>query len=148
MLVTGSPFIALTTEPIQIEELASGVRTDACGAIAVFLGVVREQNEGRRVTGLSYEAYPAMALEEMRAIARETIERFGPCEIAIVHRTGDLAIGQASVGIAVGAPHRAAAFDACEYAIDELKRRVEVWKKEHYAEGDATWVDNRTGEHG
>jgi molybdopterin synthase catalytic subunit len=148
MLVTGSPFIELVTGPIDVTALISRVRTDACGAVAAFLGVVREEHAGRRVGGLSYEAYPAMAIEQMREIAREAVGRFGPCEIAIVHRTGDLAIGEASVVVAVGAPHRGAAFDACEYAIDELKRRVEIWKKEHYLEGDATWVDNRTGNHG
>lgn len=138
-------FIALVQEPIDAASLIERVRTDACGAVAVFLGVVREHHDGRAVQGLSYEAYPAMAIEEMRAIAREAEGRFGPCEIAIVHRTGDLRIGEASVGVAVGAPHRGKAFDACEYAIDELKRRVEIWKKEHYVEGDASWVDNRTG---
>lgn len=86
-----------------------------------------------------------MALEQMRTIAGETQTRFGPCEIAIVHRTGDLRIGETSVAVAVGAPHRGKAFDACEYAIDELKKRVEVWKKEHYVDGEAAWVDNRTG---
>ncbi len=138
-------YIQLVAEPIDLKPLIEGVRTDACGAVATFLGVVREQHDGRAVRGLSYEAYPAMALDEMRAIAREARDRFGPCEIAIVHRTGELAIGEASVAVAVGAPHRGAAFDACEYAIDELKRRVEIWKKEHYVDGDAAWVDNRTG---
>lgn len=137
--------VALVLEPIDVDGLIRRVRTDACGAVAIFLGVVREQHDGRAVRGLSYEAYPAMAVDEMRAIALEAQERFGPCEIAIVHRTGDLQIGEASVGVAVGAPHRGKAFDACEYAIDELKQRVEIWKKEHYVEGDAAWVDNRTG---
>ena len=145
---TVSPFVELVTEPIDVSALLARVRTDACGAVAAFLGVVREQHEGRRVRGLSYEAYPAMAIEQMRAIAKEATERWGPCEVAIVHRTGDLAIGEASVAVAVGAPHREKAFDACEYAIDELKVRVEIWKKEHYVEGDAVWVDNRTGAHG
>jgi molybdopterin synthase catalytic subunit len=138
-------YIELIALPIDLSSLVERVRTDACGAVATFLGVVREQHDGRSVRGLSYEAYPAMALEEMRAIAQEAQARFGPCEIAIVHRTGDLRIGEASVAVAVGAPHRGLAFDACEYAIDELKRRVEIWKKEHYVDGDAAWVDNRTG---
>jgi molybdopterin synthase catalytic subunit len=141
----GAPYVAIVAEPIDVRALIERVRTDACGAVAAFLGVVREQHEGRRVRGLSYEAYPAMALEEMREIASEAAARYGPCEIAIVHRTGELGIGEASVAVTVGAPHRAAAFDACEYAIDELKRRVEIWKKEHYLDGEATWVDNRTG---
>lgn len=138
-------YIELIQVPIELDALVDRVRTDACGAVATFLGVVREQHDGRAVQGLSYEAYPAMALGEMRAIAQEAQAQFGPCEIAIVHRTGDLSIGEASVAVAVGAPHRGAAFDACEYAIDELKHRVEIWKKEHYVDGDAAWVDNRTG---
>jgi molybdopterin synthase catalytic subunit len=137
--------VAIVDRVIDLDALIERVRTDACGAVAAFLGVVREQHDGRAVRGLSYEAYPAMALEQMREIALEAVGRYGPCEIAIVHRTGDLQIGEASVAVAVGAPHRGAAFDACEYAIDELKRRVEVWKKEHYLDGDAAWVDNRTG---
>jgi molybdopterin synthase catalytic subunit len=139
------PYVALVTETIELMPLIERVRTDACGAVATFLGVAREQHGGRRVEGLSYEAYPAMALDEMRAIAHEAVMRFGPCEIAIVHRTGDLRIGEASVAVAVGTPHRAEAFAACEYAISELKRRVEIWKKEHYLDGGETWVDNRTG---
>ena len=141
-------FVALVQQPIDVDDLLQRVRTDACGAVALFLGVVREQHDGRSVRGLSYEAYPAMAVEQMQQIAGEAVERWGPCEIAIVHRTGDLAIGEASVAVAVGAPHRGEAFDACEYAIDELKRRVEIWKKEHYIEGDAVWVDNRAATHG
>jgi len=138
------PYVAIVEQPIDLLDLIARVRTDACGAVATFLGVVRIQHEGRRVGGLSYEAYPSMALEQMREIAREAAAQFGPCEIAIVHRIGDLAIGEASVAVAVGTPHRSEAFAACEYAISELKRRVEIWKKEHYVDGTAVWVDNRT----
>ena len=131
---------AIVDIPIVLEALVDRVRTDACGAIVTFLGVVRETSDDERaVDGLSYEVYPQMALPEMEAIARETRERFGPCEIAIVHRIGALALGEASVAIAVAAPHRALAFDGCEYAIDELKSRVPIWKKEHYRDGEATW---------
>ena len=136
--------IALVTAPIDIALLIAHVRTDACGAVATFLGVVREFTPGepRAVERIHYEAYPAMALPEMEAIAAETRARFGPLEIALVHRTGDLALGEASVAVAVGTPHRGAAFDACEYAIDELKARVEVWKQERYADGAAAWRAN------
>lgn len=137
------PQIALTREPLDAAALAASVRTDACGAVVTFAGVVRELSDDERaVDGLSYETYPAMALAEMRRIADEAQERFGPCEIAIAHRFGDLAIGETSVAIAVAAPHRGRAFDACEYAIDELKARVEIWKKEHYVDGAATWREN------
>ena len=108
-----------------------------------FLGVVRAvSDDGRPVAGLSYEAYPALALPEMRAIGAEASQRFGEARIAIVHRVGSLALGEASVAIAVAAAHRGVAFDACEYAIDELKGRVPVWKKEHYLGGGARWLDN------
>jgi molybdopterin synthase catalytic subunit len=138
-------FVAIVEEPIDVVALAERTRTDACGGVAIFLGTVRDSHEGREVRGLSYEAYPAMALDQMRAIAHEANVRFGPCELAIVHRTGDLGLGEISVAVVAATPHRAAAFAACEYTIDELKRRVEIWKKEHYTSGDATWVDNRTG---
>jgi molybdopterin synthase catalytic subunit len=138
-----APLIKLSRERIDCASLAEQIRTDACGAVITFEGVVRELSDDDRVVdGLSYETYPAMALEEMHKIAQEAIERFGPCEIAIVHRFGDLSIGETSVAVVVAAPHRGPAFDACEYAIDELKARVEIWKKEHYVDGDASWREN------
>ncbi|HXP94275.1 MAG TPA: molybdenum cofactor biosynthesis protein MoaE [Candidatus Binatia bacterium] len=141
--MASAPLIKLSRERIDCAALAEKIRTDACGAVITFAGVVRELSDDERaVNGLSYETYPAMALEEMRKIAAEAQEQFGPCEIAIVHRFGDLAIGETSVAVVVAAPHRGPAFDACEYAIDELKARVEIWKKEHYLDGDATWREN------
>jgi molybdopterin synthase catalytic subunit len=135
--------IAITEQPLDLDALIGAVRTDACGAVAAFLGVVRQISDDERpVDGLSYEAYPAMAVPEMERIADEARERFGTCTIAVVHRIGALKLGEASVAIAVGSAHRAAAFDACEYVIDELKRRVPVWKKEHYTGGEATWREN------
>lgn len=138
------PRVEIVTDAIDPAALVERTQTEACGAVVTFLGIVRASHAGRRVKALSYEAYPAMALEQMRAIATEAQVQFGPCEIAVVHRTGDLGLGEASVAVVVAAPHRTAAFAACEYAIGELKRRVEIWKKEHYVEGDAVWVDNRT----
>jgi len=95
----------------------------------------------RPVDGLMYEAYPAMALAEMQTIAHEARTQFD-VDVAIVHRTGALALGEASVGIAAASAHRGVAFDACEFVIDQLKLRVPVWKKEHYLDGDATWRAN------
>ena len=113
------------------------MRSDACGAVVTFLGVVRDHAPGgRRVTALEYEIYEDPALSEMAAIAREARERFGECNVAVDQRVGRLAVGEISVAIAVAAPHRAAAFDACEYVIDELKKRVPIWKKELYADGN------------
>jgi molybdopterin synthase catalytic subunit len=134
---------AIVREPIDVAAIARSVRTDACGAVITFAGVVREMSDDERpVTGLSYEAHEAVAIAEFEKIAGEARERFGPCEIAIAHRTGDLQVGEISVAVAVAAPHRGAAFDACEYAIDELKRRAPIWKKEHYARGGSEWRTN------
>jgi molybdopterin synthase catalytic subunit len=114
-----------------------------CGAIVTFLGVVRADDgpEGR-VAALSYEAYEALALDEMRAICAEAAARFDGARVAIAHRTGLCGVGEASVAIAAAAAHRGSAFDACEYAIDELKRRVAVWKQERYGDGSSQWRPN------
>ncbi len=135
--------IAIVEEPIALDRLVAAVRTDTCGAVVTFLGVVRATSAGdeRPVDGLTYEAYPAMALAEMRAIATESQAQFAAA-IAIVHRTGALALGEASVGIAAASAHRGVAFDACEFVIDQLKLRVPVWKKEHYVDGDEAWRAN------
>ena len=135
--------IAVVDTPIDLEALVEAVRTDACGAVVTFLGVVRATSAGddRPVDGLTYEAYPAMALAEMQAIANEASGAFSAV-IAIVHRTGVLHLGEASVGIAAASAHRGVAFDACEYVIDQLKLRVPVWKKEHYIDGATAWRAN------
>ncbi|MGZ3496526.1 MAG: molybdenum cofactor biosynthesis protein MoaE [Vulcanimicrobiaceae bacterium] len=138
---------AIVDRPIEVDEVAGSVRTDACGAVVTFAGIVRERaDDDRPVTGLSYEAYERMAVREFETIAGEARERFGPCEISIVHRVGDLGVGEIAVVVAVGAPHRGSAFDACEYAIDELKARAPIWKREHYIDGDAEWKENACGE--
>lgn len=137
---------AIVREPIDPAQLAQSVRDDGCGAVAIFSGVVRERSDDDRpVTGLSYEAYEPMALHDFAAIAREANERFGPCRVAIVHRVGDLAIGEIAVCVAVACGHRAAAFDACEYCIDEVKARAPIWKHERYADGAAGWIENACG---
>lgn len=105
-----------------------------------FLGVVRpEAHDGRTVRGLWYEAHEAMATAEFEAIGREAARRFDDARVAIVHRIGDVAVGEVSVVVLAAAPHRDAAFAACRYAIDELKRRAPIWKKERYASGGAEW---------
>ena len=127
-------------DPIDVAAAARGVRTDRCGAVVTFAGVVRKfSDDDRPVSGLSYEAHEAMAAAEFERIAAEARDRFGPCEIAVVHRTGDLSVGEISVAVAVAAPHRGTAFDACEYVIDELKQRAPIWKKEHYTGGKSEW---------
>lgn len=135
--------IELASSPIDMHVLYERVRKDAFGAVVVFVGVVRQRSDDdRAVTGLSYEAYRDLAVGEMARIAAEVRARYSPCEIAMQHRTGDLQIGEPSVAVAVGTAHRAQAFEACRYAIDELKARVPIWKKEHYAGGDAQWREN------
>jgi molybdopterin synthase catalytic subunit len=137
----------LTSEPLDVAMLVAAIRSDATGGLVTFVGYVREtSDDDRPVTGLSYEAHRELALAELRAIGAEAETRFGPARVAIVHRIGELGLGEAAVAIAVAAPHRAAAFDACEYAIDELKRRVPIWKKEHYRDGGALWRENVTNE--
>jgi molybdopterin synthase catalytic subunit len=136
--------IGLTAQPLDVNAMVRAVQTHAHGAVATFLGTTRETSPGdpRPVVALEYEAYPAMAVEEMETIAREVRERFGPLEIAMLHRTGRVVLGEPSVAIVIAAPHRGPAFEACRYAIDELKSRVAVWKREVYRDGDAAWVEN------
>lgn len=134
----------VTSDPIDVAALERSVRTDRCGGVVTFAGVVRERSDDDRpVTGLSYEAHAEMAVVEFERIAGEARARFGACEIAVVHRTGDLRVGEVAVAVVVASPHRGTAFDACEYVIDELKARAPIWKKEHYAGGgDSEWKQN------
>ena len=137
-------FFELTTEPIDIGEVARRVVLPECGATVTLDGYAREWTKGRRTVHLIYEAYPAMALSELHRLGREAHEKFQIAYLGIVHRTGRLEIGETSVVIAVGAPHRRAAFEACEWAIRELKRTVPIWKKEVFADGEV-WVEGEGG---
>ena len=125
---------------IRPEELLAAVRGDGNGAEALFVGAVRNENQGRRVLFLEYHAYPAMAEKEMTKLRDQALERFEISEVAIVHRIGRMEIGDAAVAIAVAAPHRAPAFDACRWIIDTLKQTVPIWKKEFF-EGGEVWVE-------
>ncbi len=127
---------AITDQPLSLEPLVNAVRRSSSGAIATFLGVVREQTRGRQIHHLEYEAYPEMAIPKMREIADEIRRKWAVDEIAIVHRIGRLQIGEASVAIAVSAPHRREALAACAYAIDRLKEIVPIWKKEIWKDGE------------
>jgi len=137
--------IRLQTEPIREDELIAAVRDDADGAVVSFLGSVRAANRGRRVLWLEYEAYPAMAERELARIADEARRRWPVSAVAVVHRTGRVEVGEASVAVAVAAPHRAEAFEACRYVIETLKRTVPIWKKEVFEDG-AVWVEGPAGE--
>ena len=134
---------AIVKEPIDPRTLEAAVSTESSGGIVTFLGVVRNRaNDGEMVSGLSYEAYESMACDEFRRVAEEARERFGDVRVAIVHRIGDLSIGEIAVAIVAASRHRAAAFDACEFAIDAVKARAPIWKKEHYLDGSGTWIAN------
>ncbi len=132
-------WIAIVDEPIDAEQLAEFVRTDADGAVCTFLGVARRWTRGKEVVHLEYEAYPEMATRKMQEIADEIRIKWGITRVAILHRTGVLAIGEASVGIAVSSPHRREAFSACQYSIDRLKQIVPIWKKEVWSNGEQ-WI--------
>src|SRR5687768_15701461 len=132
-------FFELTTEPIDVGQVARRTVPPECGATVTLDGYAREWTRGRRTLYLVYEAYEAMAQQELQRLGREAHERFEIAYIGIVHRTGRLEIGETSVVISVGAPHRRAAFEACEWAIRDLKRTVPIWKKEVFEDGEA-WV--------
>ena len=130
----------LVRQPIETEALARFVRDDLDGAIVTFDGFVRNESHGRKTHYLEYEAYIPMAQQKLREIGQLLHEKFGIHRVAIVHRLGRLEIGESSVFIAVSAPHRGAAFDACRFAIDTLKKTVPIWKKEFFTDG-AVWAD-------
>ena len=132
---------ALVDRPIDSAALIAEVADHATGATLLFLGTVREVNDGRAVTGIEYSAYRGMAERELNEIASEAVERFGSEHIVIEHRVGTLALGEASVAIAVAHPHRGEAYEASRYVIEQLKKRVPIWKLEHYVDGTRDWVD-------
>ena len=134
-----APRFRVTTEPLDPREVEAAVADAAAGAIVTFTGTVRDHARGRVVTALDYEAYGPAAEKMLTRIGDEIRERWGIERVAIVHRTGLLQIGEASVVIAVASPHRGEAFAACHYAIERIKEIVPIWKKEFYADG-AAWI--------
>ena len=136
--VSGGAYL-LSDEPLSLDRAVDEVRSDSAGAIATFTGTTRKESRGRDVSYLEYEAYEGMAEQTMAEIAGELAERYELCAIAIHHRIGRVDIGETSVVIAVSAPHRQAALAACRDAIDTLKERVPLWKKEVYGGGEE-WI--------
>jgi molybdopterin synthase catalytic subunit len=122
------------------DRIVSAIKSGVDGAVCLFDGIVRDNTRGRATLHLDYEAYEEMALKQMHALRDDAIARFGVHEIAIVHRLGRLFVGETSVLIAVSSAHRGAAFDACRYVIDTLKKTVPIWKREQFADG-AVWAD-------
>jgi molybdopterin synthase catalytic subunit len=132
--------VEITEEAIATEKIVAAMKAGADGAVCVFDGIVRDNTRGRKTLHLDYEAYREMALEKMRALAAEAVTKFGVRDVAVVHRLGRLVVGETSVLIVVASAHRGAAFDACRWLIDMLKKTVPIWKKEQFVDG-MIWAD-------
>jgi len=132
--------VQLVREPIDAVTMEREIRAGADGAVCVFDGIVRNNTRGRQTLHLDYEAYEEMALRQMNELREQAIVKFGVREVAIVHRLGRLLVGETSVLIAVASAHRGAAFDACRWVIDTLKKTVPIWKREQFVDG-AVWAD-------
>jgi molybdopterin synthase catalytic subunit len=130
----------IITTPIDAAAVTERVRSSMAGAVCTFLGTVRELTGGRRTVSLSYEAYPEMALKKLAELEDEARRRWPIIDLVLVHRVGDLALGEISVAVAVSCPHRHQAFEACRWLIDTLKEVVPIWKKEIWADGTEEWV--------
>ncbi len=143
----GQPMITVTREPLEPEKITALVRKDSNGAVVTFLGVTRDHAEGRKVLGLEYEAYEEMAVKELEKVRSEVLARYDIEDVAISHRIGKVDIGQISLVVATASPHRKEAFHACHEAVDLLKERVPIWKKEHFEDGDARWVACESHDH-
>lgn len=126
--------------PLSLDEAARAVADPAAGAVCIFSGTVRDHSDAGDVTGLTYEAWHELAEQRLRALADEILERWSIRRVAIVHRVGELQVGETSVIVAVSAPHRAEAFEACRHGIERLKEDVPIWKKEGLVSGKAHWV--------
>jgi molybdopterin synthase catalytic subunit len=132
--------IRVTDEPLAAEEAVAFVSDSGAGGTCLFLGTVRDSSDAGDVTGLTYEAWNELATRRLQELATELFERWPLRKVALLHRTGELGIGEVSVGVACSAPHRAEAFDACRHGIEQLKRDVPIWKKEHLVSGASDWV--------
>lgn len=134
----------VVTREIDAAALIGEVRSSACGAIAIFIGTVREVNDGRVVSAIEYSAYQSMAEAELARILDEAVARFDVPALVVEHRVGLLALGDVSVAIAAAHAHRAPALDCTRFVIEEIKRRVPIWKLEHYANGTRAWTEGTT----
>ena len=137
-------FAAIVREPIDPAHVLTLIGADEDGASLLFLGVVRDHNDGRSVGGVRYDTYEEMAAEVLLEIVSEAARSAGTDRVAAVHRVGELKVGEVSVAIAVSSPHRAEAYEASRYIIEEIKKRLPVWKKERYNDGSEEWVEGLT----
>ena len=132
---------AIVTRPIDPAQLIAEVQSNEFGAISVFAGTVRDTNDGRSVSAIDYSAYTSMAESELNAILTEAKEMFGVSAVVVEHRVGALALGDVSIGIVAAHAHRVPALDCTRFVIEEIKKRVPIWKREHYADGAVEWVN-------
>ena len=137
--------IQLTDQPIDVAAAVDAVRSPQVGAVVVFLGTVRGTTDGRETDSLDYECYPEMAEKKLAELEAEARQRWPHVECAIMHRLGHLCVGEASVAVAAGSPHRREAFEAAEWLIDCIKQVVPIWKQENYADGASDWVHPSAG---
>jgi molybdopterin synthase catalytic subunit len=135
----------LTRDAIDVAGLSAGLAGPADGAVATFVGVVRDNNDGHPVSHLEYEAHEPMAESQLEQLADAAAERWSLSAVVLQHRLGSLRVGEVSVLAGVASPHRAEALEACRWLIDTLKAQVPIFKKEHYADGGETWVEDRPG---
>jgi molybdopterin synthase catalytic subunit len=138
---------AIVTAPIDESRILEEVRSESRGAISLFIGTVRDVNEGRDVNAIEYSAYTAMAEEELQRIVSEAEDRFGSVHIVVEHRIGLLDVGDTSVAIAAAHAHRRPAIECATYVIEEIKKRLPIWKMEHYSDGAREWVDPTKSAH-
>jgi molybdopterin synthase catalytic subunit len=138
--VLGRAVIRVTSDPLSVDEALAAVADDGAGGTCVFIGTVRDHSKAGDVTGLRYEAWDELAVTRLHEIAGEMTAKWAVTKVAILHRTGELAVGEASVVVACSAPHRADAFEACRHGIERLKQDVPIWKKEELVSGEAHWV--------
>jgi molybdopterin synthase catalytic subunit len=132
--------VRVTTDPIVVDEVLAFVADPGAGGTCAFVGTVRDRSDEGEVTGLTYEAWEDLAVQRLQALAEDAMGRWPLRRVAIAHRHGELAVGEASVAIAVSAAHRAEAFEACRDLIERLKQDVPIWKKEHLTTGESAWV--------
>lgn len=135
----------ITTEPIDFTLVTNAVRSHRAGAVVLFMGTVREFTNEAVTTQLTYESFADMAEVQMQELADQAQERWSLCHVKMVHRTGELALGDIAVAVAVSAPHRAAAFESGRWLLDEIKKSVPIWKQEHFADGSTEWQHPANG---
>ena len=134
--------IRITREDFSVDEVIRQLRTDEMGAVATFVGVVRGESKGRKVDHIEIHAYEEMAIQQLKAIKKRAIEKYGVKSVAVIHRVGSLKVSENIMLIAVGAGHRREAFDACRYVLEQIKKMVPIWKKEYTPDG-SYWVEEK-----